>query len=160
MKIDFYTRYKKAFNKYEGYLEKVLEPCTCGSESVECIMAMFGIRLACNECARSIRTRRDTERTSANIMVMDAVEQWNEEGGYVDRPTLRKLEPCRKCGSKQTTIERQTLFCGTVEGPDEVDEIALIAKCFTCGWRVHSRGDDIEEVSKALVREWNEEGNV
>lgn len=25
MKIDFYTRYKKAFSKYEDYLEKVLE---------------------------------------------------------------------------------------------------------------------------------------
>lgn len=80
MKIDFYTRYKKAFSKYEDDLEKVLEPCTCGSESVECIMAMYGIRLACNKCTRSVRTRRDSEKTSADLMVLDAVQEWNEEG--------------------------------------------------------------------------------
>lgn len=79
---------------------------------------------------------------------------------YAEDELLKKLEPCRKCGSPHTTIERQTLLYGTVagyrvEGPDEVEEITLIAKCDTCGRRVHSRGEEVEEVSRALAAEWN-----
>lgn len=78
MKIDFYTRYKKAFSKYEDYLEKVLEPCTCGSESVECIMALFSMRLICISCDRAEHVSQlELDQTDTDMMIESIVNLWN-----------------------------------------------------------------------------------